>query len=246
MRLFAEYGFTDRFGVEIQLPFKLYETSVVYRRLDGTAFTPDYSNIHHRNETLLGVGDPWLLGRVSLAMGGFATTARVGVALPLGSTEANPFQLGAMGLAHQHIQFGTGTVDPLAALDVARRLGERGQVRLGAQAHLGLYENAHGYRAGNRFSASIVASLSIGPYFDLGATADLQNEQPERWDGEVKQDGNLGRTDAFVGVLAWCRVGALTLLLGIKVPVVQHIAHRLGESGQLSVPAIVTLGIQRP
>ena len=39
-------------------------------------FEPDYENIHHRNETLFGPGDPWLLGRATGMLGRLRITSR--------------------------------------------------------------------------------------------------------------------------------------------------------------------------
>ena len=47
--------------------------------------TTDVQISHHRNETLLGSGDPWDSGRADLE--------------------------------YQHIQFGTGTFDPIVAVE---------------------------------------------------------------------------------------------------------------------------------
>ncbi len=248
LRPLFEVGLTERFGLEAQVPLRFTRTTVVFRRLDGTAFTPDYENIHHRNETLVGLGDPWLSGRASWRVGEVNLAGRLGVSLPLGRTEPNPFALGARGLPHQHIQFGTGTVNPVLSLDVGRALG---RVRLQGygQAQLFLYRNGHGYQAGNRFAAGASAEMTVVERLRASLGADVLNEQPERWDGVVQQDGNVGRTDVLVGASLAYPVGALALSLAVKVPVYQHFIQaghvHGGDPGQLRYPAIVTLGLHR-
>ena len=59
-----------------------------------------------------------------------------------------------LGLAHQHIQFGTGTWDPILYAGIAHPLG-KGQVELSGQARFTLYENSHDYRAGNQYSSDL-------------------------------------------------------------------------------------------
>lgn len=47
----------------------------------------------------------------------------LGATLPVGSIVENPFRLGRKGQSHQHIQFGTGTVDPFSEVEVQSQLG---------------------------------------------------------------------------------------------------------------------------
>ena len=65
LRPILSLGLTRVFGLELQVPVRMAHTTIIFRRLDGTAFTPDYENIHHRNETLVGLGDPWISARAA-------------------------------------------------------------------------------------------------------------------------------------------------------------------------------------
>lgn len=245
LRPIAEYGLTDNFGVELQLPLRLSATKVVYRRLSGELYEPDYVNIHHRDETLVGLGDPWLSARAGARLGAWTVGGRLGVSVPLGSTEENPFALGRAGLEHQHIQFGTGTFNPLAALEAAYTVASV-ELRGYAQTQLMLYENRRGYQAGNRYGAGALAEMRIAGELRVSAGADVVTEMPERWEGVVEQDGNLGRTDFLLGASALLPLGAFTASLGVKVPVYQHVIRSPGhDGGQLTYPAIVSLGLRR-
>lgn len=249
LRPIVAFGLMEGLALEAQLPLRLVKTTVVFRRLDGTPFEPDYRNIHHRNETLYGFADPWLLGRVTVPLGGLSLTARAGLGLPVGSTEENPFARGRAGLEHQHIQFGTGTFYPVFALDASTEVGA---FRLSAYAQtlLFLYENGHGYQAGNRYMGGLAAETDVTKGFRVGLGTDLLNEQPERWDGVVQQDGNVGRTDWLVGGSASHVFGETTVSLSVKVPVYQQFVevethHDDADPGQLTYPAIVNLGVER-
>jgi hypothetical protein len=244
LRPVVAVGLLDALGLELQLPLRAVSSDITFRRLDGTAFEPDYVNIHHRDETLYGIADPWLLARSTFTLGPVALTARAGLSLPVGSTQEDPFARGRAGLPHQHIQFGSGTFHPVLALDANVPLG---QVQLAgyAQSVLFLYENQHGYRPGNRYLVGATASLELIERFRAGLSADVLNEQAERWQGEVQQDGNVGRTDVLLGGSASYRFDALSLSLSVKVPVYQHFLEHDGEPGQLTYPAIVALAAQR-
>lgn len=239
LRLAGEIGLGGGAGLEVQLPVRLADTAIVYRRLDGTPFVPDYEPIHHRNETLTGVGDPLLLYRHQWQLDALLLVLRTGVQVPLGKTERDPFALGRAGLRHQHLQFGTGTLDPVLELGAQQQFG-RWQGRLGGQARLSLYENARGYQAGNRVALFGQLWRSLAPAWAVGGAVDVVSEFAERWDGRVQQDGNVGRTDVLVGAGAAWIVSPHVLQLLIKRPVLQAF-HQQTEHGQLRYPFVIEL-----
>jgi hypothetical protein len=243
LRAIVEYGLASRWSVEAQVTSRLTITRIQYKRLDGTVFEPDYPNIHHRNETLAGVADPWLAVRGAWVLGGFQAMGRLGVTLPLGRTEPNPFVLGEMGLEHQHIQFGTGTFNPVLGVEIARPL-ERWNLQGYAQAMLVLYENEHGYRAGHRLGGGVSVDHALLDRLSLGAGVDVLQEKPERWDGMVMQDGNLGRTDILVGGLLTYFTRPFAASLTVKVPVYQNIVQAEDEHADLSYPIVLGLTVR--
>jgi hypothetical protein len=246
LRPILALGLTNVFAAELQIPVRAVRTTIQFRRLDGTPFEPDYANIHHRNETLGGIGDPWLLGRVTGVFGKLGIASRAGVGLPVGKTEPDPFAFGRAGLPHQHIQFGTGTLYPVFALDASFTAGRTRLAGYG-QALFSLYENGYGYRPGNRYSGGVSAEVEVLPKLRVSLGGDLLNEQPERWGGLVQQDGNVGRTDLLVGGAVGYLFGRVSVALSAKVPVWQHFIEtshdQRGDPGQLTYPAIVGLSV---
>ncbi|WP_321550015.1 hypothetical protein [Hyalangium rubrum] len=237
LRVGVEHGFTDALGLELQLPLRLNRSTIQFRRLDGTPVELDYENIHHRNETLFGLGDPWVLGRYAFSLGEVRLATRAGFTVPLGNTVEDPFALGDAGLSHQHVQFGTGTVQPLLGLE-AERTWDAWSVRGWGQAQVSLAENSHGFRAGHRFGLGLSGGLKVVDTLHLSAGVNLAHEQPERWGGVVQQDGNLGRTDVLVGgTLSWS-VKDVRLGFNLQVPVYSHI---IGHHGQLDYPGLLGL-----
>lgn len=242
LRLAAEYGFNETFGVEVQLPFRTVTTSIEYTTPGGAAYEPLDPGVHHRDETVAGLGDPWLLFRVGAHVSGWWLAARPGISLPLGRTEENPFELGDQGLRHQHIQLGSGTVDPVLVLEAARAF-DRFQLQFFAQGQLPLYENGQGYRApwrvygGASFGTTLVGKLAGA----LGLEA--FHEAAERWDGELRQDGNLGRSELLAAATLTQTLGATELLLGVRVPLARHIVTGDEPPGTLSSPVTLSLGI---
>lgn len=238
LRAMAEIGLTQHWGVQLQVPAKVVGTWITYRRLDGTPFVPDYPTIHHRNETLAGIGDPWLQLRGAATVGRWLVVGRTGVSLPLGRTEPDPFALGRTGQTHQHIQFGTGTWTPLLALEFATA---EGRASLGgyAQVQWVPYANRYGFQAGHRLGGGLSAGWQWTPTLRCALGGDVVHEQAERWGGMVQQDGNLGRTDVLAGGQCTVAAQGAAWTIAARTPVWQRIV-----GGQLSYPLIVTLGFE--
>ena len=246
LRPVVAVGITEVLGAELQLPIRMVNTSISFRRLDGTAFEPDYESIHHRDETLVGLADPWLLGRASARFDELTISTRAGIGLPVGDTVEDPFALGREGKSHQHIQFGTGTFFPVFAVDGSWDLSP---LRLGGygQAILYLYENGYGYHAGNRYAGGATGDVELFDDLRIGLGVDLLNEQPERWGGEIQQDGNVGRTDLLVGGMLSYQFGEVATQLSLRIPAWQHFIDPGGhhrDPGQLTYPGILSLSAQ--
>jgi hypothetical protein len=242
LRLAAEYGISTSLGIEVQLPFRSVTTSIEYTSLDGASYEPLDPGVHHRNETIAGLSDPWLLLRIGRSFEKWWFAARPGVSIPLGRTEENPFELGDQGLRHQHIQLGSGTFDPVLVLEASRSFDGL-QLQFFAQGQLPLYENQHGYLAPWRaYGGSSLGTLLIGKLTgSLGVEA--FHEAAEEWDGELRQDGNLGRSELLAAATLSHALGMTELTLGLRFPVWRDIVAGDEPKGTLSSPVTVSIGV---
>jgi hypothetical protein len=201
-------------------------------------FGPD---LHHRTETLVGPTDPWVSLRAHQQLGATGLELRLGATLPAGATVPNPFELAREGKVHEHIQFGTGTVDPIVGLDVRHPIGAF-SFDAWLLARASLYDNSHGYRAGSQLLAGLNLASALRTrrfHFMLGAL--VYNEQPERWNGVTESEGNLGRTDLMVDTaISWRPAAPWTLTLSAKVPF-----YTQAVGAQLTTPAIAELTLAR-
>lgn len=199
-RLLAEYGLLPNLAIQAVFPFRVIGTTTRYTDLAGTPIQLDYENIHHHNEILAGVGDAQLYFHRGWSALDLQFSARLGLNLPTGKVHQNPYVLGALGLPHEHLQFGTGTFDPLVGADLSKDFGRWSLAGFG-QGQFPLYEGSEGYKAGARVVAGAVVTSHLGlpnTSFRLGLTA--VHEAAERWNGQVPtDDGNQGRTDLFLG-----------------------------------------------
>jgi thiol-disulfide isomerase/thioredoxin/plastocyanin len=222
------------------VPVRVIGTSIRYLDRAGAEVQLVTPGIHHRDEAVSGLGDPMLLGSASGSLGGWRLTARAGLTIPIGRTEEDPFALGDQGLRHQHIQLGTGTVNPVVAAEVARSWG-RGRWRFGAFAlsQQVIYENSRGYQAGDRYAGGLALRRRLGARWSVRGGIDAIGETSERWNGMTYADeGNRGRFDLIAGVGAsWAATKQLGIDAAVKIPAVTH-----AVGGQLDMPAIVELG----
>jgi hypothetical protein len=244
LRLHAEYGITSWLSVDLFWALRVEHVGFV---LEDAAtrqpITPPYGpDLHHRTETLVGLTDPWLSVRAARTLGPWAFGFRAGLTLPVGSTVPNPFELGREGLPHEHIQFGTGTVDPLVGVEVRRGIS-RFSVGAWLLAKTSLYANGYGYQAGSQIlgGVNVLSDLWLPRWtFMLGAL--VYDEQPERWNGLTETEGNLGRTDVMIETSITVGLPRrFSLTLGARVPVFTQ-----AVGAQLSTPAIGELAISRP
>ena len=229
-------GLGSGLGAILHVPVRLVRDRVRYEDLARGPFTPPVPGLHHRNETRSGIGDP----QISLMAGSegsdWTVAGKVGVSIPLGRTEPNPFALGREGRAHEHTQFGTGTWDPLLEAGLGRPVGPV-QTRLTAFTRLPIARNEHGYRAGRRYALLLDVAHRPSRNWSLESGLALAREEAETWDGEVEHEGNLGRTDLFLtlGVTrAATAIGRMQAT--VQIPIASHVREH-----QTDIPLIVRL-----
>ena len=229
-------GFGGGFGLEYVAFLRHITTRIRFEDLDRRPLEVPNGDIHHRNETLVRPGDPWLMAVAGRRVGAWSAALRGGITIPLGKTEENPFDLGRRGLPHQHIQFGTGTWDPLAGASLGRRFGEV-MTSASVLARLPVSENRHGYRAGRRLQLTTNADRRIRGPWRAQAGLDYARETAETWNGRIEEEGNLGRSDLLLSAGIARHFGTRALILTAKVPL------RTRSNGvQIDYPAIVALG----
>jgi hypothetical protein len=243
LRLHAEYGITSWLSADLLWSLRVVHVGFV---LEDAAtrmpITPPYGpDIHHRTETLVGLTDPWLSLRAAKVIGPWAFAFRLGLTFPVGSTVPNPFELGREGKPHEHIQLGTGTVDPLVGVEV-RRILRRFTLTAWMLAKTSLYQGSNGYQAGSQLLGGVNLSSDLWApkwWFMLGAL--VYNEQPERWSGITETEGNLGRTDLMLETSISRRFARKWIVtLSARVPL-----YSWAVGAQLNTPAIAELSLAR-
>jgi hypothetical protein len=234
------WGVTSDLALETSLPIRMVHSTVSYATPDGRDYTPLDADVHHRDETLVGLGDGQLRARFGGNIETWWLSVQLGVSLPLGHIESDPFALGDAGLEHQHIQFGSGTFDPHLGLSLSRAF-EDTQWSLYGQIQDSLYENSHGFRAGMRGLAGLSGGWKSSPGWLLSATLEGASEGAETWGGRVRQDGMLGRTEVLLGAQIHWSDTENTLSAALRAPVYRHLAEGEEDVGDLTSPLSLNL-----
>ena len=150
-------------------------------------------NNHHRNETYTGLRD------VDLLLGYRATSflvesdllmGRIGTTIPFGKTEENPWKLGDAGLEHLHIQFGTGTFNPIADLHYSLPLYEGLVANVGIRGKFPFYENNKTYRGSRELTYTANLNYRFNNWISFQAGYFGSYQSYAYWAGE--QDINTG------------------------------------------------------
>jgi hypothetical protein len=234
-------GLTERWALDVAAPFREVRVSADFEDEEGRRM-PEFESIHHRDETISGMGDLSVVGRYRwkpLNVVGWVFDLAAGVSLPTGDIEEDPFARGAEGLAHQHIFFGSGTVDPIASLSGYRRSDVAplvGWLRLSAPFEA----NSKGYQAGERVSTGVGVSPSFGlERWSFVGQLELFHEEPSEWSG--REARNSGRTDIVANIGGfWSPSADWTVQVMARVP-----DNLDARGGQLDLEPILTFGVTR-
>ncbi len=161
----------------------------------------------------------------------------VGISIPTGGTEEDPFTRGEQGLEHQHVFFGSGTWDPSLRLELYRS-GVRANLYswLGGSGALGA--NSKGYRAGFSGSAGAGVSTTFGlTKMSFQAQLEVQHAEPSTWGSDDAR--NSGRTDLIAGLGAAYELrDGLVLRAQIQIP--ENIE---AQGGVLEPRAVALVGL---
>ncbi len=235
--LAVEYTFSTNWSVWLRLPFDIKaQTAAVnfVEPVDAWAREAILRNrdIHHRTETYVGFSDLRLLlaRRVN---GLFGLRARldlaVGSSLPVGRIEDDPLRAGEEGREHLHIQFGTGTFDPLIEWHFAMALSERLSWALFSLNRVVLCENARTYRGPFETTSGISLGWQLFPRITLRATLANFTQTQATWNG--LKDPNSGLLSWNASFYLSLRLPhGLTLTPGYRHPLWQRTLSDEGDT----------------
>jgi hypothetical protein len=195
-----------------RLPLSIKKLEIEYQDENGKVYTPPYAGIHHRNETLTGLGDGELMLEYFSRVGeDWVLGGGVGATLPLGRTEADPYARAELSLVHQHMQMGSGTLDPVLSASAVYG-GHTWGLASSARTRLALSTNDKGYRPSSMHTVGIGPTYRLAAKWMLTSSVDLLSEGQASWNGTP--DPMSGRTSLIgTGGLIY-RLSTTTALMG--------------------------------
>jgi hypothetical protein len=239
-RLHVSYRILERLEVQTSLPIRHTIIEAGFSDANGDPL-PGFESIHHRTETLFGIGDMGvglsytvLLPSQDLPM---SVSISLGATLPSGDIEPDPFKAGEVGQEHQHIFFGTGTVNPMFGLDLSYDLGPL-RLHSSTRADVPISSNQEGYTAPATFSSDLLAVIST-PVEGLHPIAGMAvfQQWPAQWGDQPAK--NSGRTDFLLNAgISWQPTSGIYTSFLVKVPLVIE-----SQGGQLEIPVLLQASI---
>ena len=237
IELSLEHTFKTNWSLWLRIPYdiKIQKTEVNF--IDD--FTEQEKedivrnrDLHHRGETYIGLSDPRLFvahrfnkflgekGRLDVA---------IGTSLPMGNTEKDPLAAGQSGEQHLHIQFGTGTFDPLVELHYVAGLTKKISLAVFTINKLPFYTNKNLYRGPLETTSGISMGYRLSNWLTLRASFANFSQSQARWNGVT--DPNSGLI-SFNGTLmaSFNLKNGLSITSGYRFPIYQQTVSDEGDT----------------
>lgn len=233
VELNLEYALQDNWDIRFRLPYDIKDQTSNVEILETASpyqLKAIMSNqyIHHRDETYRGLADLSMLLAHSvsgiLRDNDFLDTL-VGIGIPTGKTEADPYKAARAGQKHLHIQFGTGTFDPLVELHYNTLISSDVSMGTSIMGRFPFYENKRNYRGPLELTYSARLGYNIVDRLSLDISYQGFFQSYAYWDGVGDVNSGLLANSGIVGATTNIGQGS-ALYLGVILPFSQK---TLGE-----------------
>lgn len=228
VELGLQYVLTPEWDLIARIPWeqKRQDSSIGFvdpSSLDERLAMQRNMDVHHRAVTLRGLSDLMFLGRRRLSnvrREGDGVALSVGLTMPTGRTVENPYRLGSEGIEHLHIQFGTGTADPLLEASYHSPIGGRLSAGAYVAGRFPFYENARSFRAPVDATSGGHLSHRTTDRLQLRLEASVYAQGYGYWDGA--RDENTGLVSTSIAGGATLRAGAMSVSADVRYPLSQR------------------------
>lgn len=193
------YQINNQFRLEASVPYEIKDQNANVGGIEDIA-DPEmrrkvllYQNIHHRDATYQGFLDfDFLLAysQHGLFQEHDMLTVKFGTTIPVGKTEDDPWKLGDIGLEHLHIQFGTGTFNPIADLHYSMPVYGGLRAHASVRGKVPFYENSKTYRGSREVSYTGGLNYQVTDWLSLQSSYLGLYQSYAHWDGNI--DINTG------------------------------------------------------
>jgi len=208
-------------STEFVEPVTQYQEEAIIRNRD----------IHHRSETYTGISDFRLLAahRFNNFLGKNARLdLAFGTSLPIGKTENDPLKAKKEGVKHLHIQFGTGTYDPLLELHYTTSISKKLSLAVFTMNKFPFYENIKNYLGPIETTSGISLGYRIKNWLSLRGTVANFSQNQAKWDGVKDPNAGLISYNGTV-IPTFIFKNGLTITPGYRFPIYQKTLSSDGD-----------------
>ena len=228
VELALQYTLAPGWDLVVRVPWEQKEQRASVASVDAAAPAEHAAmrrniDLHHRSVTLRGIGDLMLLGRhrrPDTWRTGDALVVSAGASIPTGRTVENPYALGNRGIQHLHIQFGTGTVDPLLEASYSAPIRDRFSAGGYVAGRFPLYENHRSFRAPPDATLGATLAHRTSDRLQLRVEGALFAQGYGSWDGV--RDENTGLLATSITAGATVRLRKVSLSADLRYPISQR------------------------
>ena len=242
-----QYTIADRWDVVGRIPWEQKAQSAAIAMVDPATASDREAmqrniDLHHRSVTLRGVGDLMLLGRrrwSAVWREGDALTVSGGATIPTGRTVDNPYHLGEQGIQHLHIQFGTGTVDPLLETSYETPIAGRWSAGGYLAGRFPFYENNRTFQAPPDATLGAHIAHRTTDRLQLRVEGALYAQGYGYWGGE--QDENTGMLATSITAGATWQLSTVSISADVRYPLSQRTLTE-GDAFTQGPTVVVSIG----
>ncbi len=232
-----DYTFKDNWDLWFRLPYEIKRRRASIGLLAPASAAEEEAmernkGIHHDNETLTGPSDFKLLvahRKLKLLREGDGLDIAFGTSLPTGATQKDPFKAAAAGLEHEHIQFGTGTFDPLIELYYTAPLSASFTLGAFGVGRFPLYENSKTYQGPMEVTSGVTLLYGVNSRVILQSSLTGYYQGFAHWDGVRDINSGLRSLNGRIGATFITKRGT-ALGLAIRQPIAQETLDKEGDT----------------
>ena len=237
MDIGLQYLLSDRWMLQAKVPYAVKNQEASIEWLDPVTAEDEQAilrsrDIHHRDETYTGLADSDLLLGYTIR-GLFKIDdvlfARLGTTIPTGKTEENPWILGGNGIEHLHIQFGTGTFNPIANVQYSLPLYRGMTVTGSARGTFPLYENSKTYRGPVELTYTAGFRYRLFDWFSFNGNYLGFYQSAAAWAGERDINTGLRYSMAALG-MSLAIPNDIVLTANVMFPLTQETLYDEGDA----------------
>ena len=232
-----EYTFKTNWTIWLRVPYDVKKQGATVEYTQPASelekqYILDNRDLHHRNNSYKGLSDLRLL--LARRINGFlGENGRldwaIGTSLPIGKTEDNPLTAGEEGLKHLHIQFGTGTFDPLLELHYANYISDKISYAIFTINKFPLFTNQHGYKAPIETTSGLSLGYRLVPGISIRGTLANFSQTQAQWNGQNDPNSGLISFNGNVGLTFFTKNGLL-IAPGYRFPISQRTLSDEGDT----------------